>query len=92
MIRALVLLGLLAACHDRETEALTRVKQRVCACTTVACAEDALKAIPQGAVPPGDVTSSHRAQGVARDMLDCLAKLYAAQRPSTDPDAGSGSN
>ena len=31
-------------------------------------------------VPAGD-NPNHRSQGVARDMLDCLAKLYDAAKP-----------
>jgi hypothetical protein len=85
LIVAGVVLGLVAAqaaCHDTEADQLTRVKERVCACKDVACAETAMKDIPSG-----DVKANHRAQSIARDMLDCYAKLTAAQRPSTDPDA-----
>jgi hypothetical protein len=77
---------LLAGCGERQVDALTKVKQRVCACKDVACAEAAMKDVPQK-----DVKSNHRSQEVARDMLDCLAKLYDEQRPSTDPDAPAGS-
>ncbi|HEY1550550.1 MAG TPA: hypothetical protein VGG28_22130 [Kofleriaceae bacterium] len=80
-MRALILALVLAGCGERQVDALTKVKQRVCACKTVACAETAMKDVPQQ-----DVKSTHRSQGLARDMLDCLAKLYDAQRPSTDPD------
>jgi hypothetical protein len=73
-----------ASCHDNEADVLVRVKQRVCACKDVACAETALADVPKG-----DVKANHRAQSIARDMLDCLAKLYDEQRPSTDPDAPS---
>jgi hypothetical protein len=82
--RAMLLIALAAGCQDHEAEALTRVKDRVCACKDVACAETAIKDVPQA-----DVKSSHRSQVIARDMLDCMAKLYDVQRPSADPDAGS---
>jgi hypothetical protein len=88
-VRALIfvlLAGLACSCQNAEAVALERVKQRVCACKDVACAEAALAEVPHG-----DAKASHHAQSIARDMLDCLAKLYDAQRPSTDPDApGSG--
>ena len=84
-MRALIVaIALIAgvACHDTEVDKLTGVKQRVCACKDVACAEAAMKDTPSG-----DVKANHHAQSVARDMLDCYAKLVEAQRPSTDPDA-----
>jgi hypothetical protein len=87
LVVAVVLALGLAGCGERQVDALTKVKQRVCACKDVACAEAAMKDVPHH-----DVKSTHRSQEVARDMLDCLAKLYDEQRPSTDPDAaGSGS-
>jgi hypothetical protein len=84
-VRALIVaiaLVTVAGCHDTEVDQLTRIEQLVCACKDVACAETAMKDIPSG-----DVKASHRAQSVARDMLDCYAKLVDAKRPSTDPDA-----
>lgn len=68
---------LLAACGDRDVAKLAAVKQQVCACKDVACAEAAMKSVPQG-----DVKPTHREQGIARDMLDCLAKLYDAEKPA----------
>jgi hypothetical protein len=38
-------------------------------------------------VPQGTIKSTHRTQVIARDMLDCLAKLQAAEPPTADPDA-----
>jgi hypothetical protein len=77
-VRFLVVLALLGAagCEDKELTQLERVKQQVCACKDVACAEAAMKG-----VPAGDVHPNHRQQGVARDMLDCLAKLYDDAKP-----------
>lgn len=71
-----VVLFLLAACADRDVAKLEAVKRQVCACPDVACAEAAMKNVPQG-----DVKPTHREQGIARDMLDCLAKLYDATKP-----------
>jgi hypothetical protein len=71
-----------AACSDGNAERMSKVKNAVCACKTSKCAELAMKDVPKD-----DVKPSHRSQELARDMLDCLAKLYDAERPSTDPDA-----
>ncbi len=82
MSRALLALALLVACRNGGEEQLARVKAAVCACKTASCAETAMKGVPQA-----PVASSHRSQQLARDMMDCLSKLYDDQRPSTDPDA-----
>jgi hypothetical protein len=84
MIRpvALVICLALAACGDSQVQKLEKVKEAVCACKTARCAETAL-----GDVPQQQIVSNHRTQEVAREMLDCMAKLYDAERPSTDPDA-----
>ena len=78
---ALVALGALG-CEDRELARLERVKKAVCACKDTRCAEAAL-----GELPQGEVRADHHERGLARDMLDCLAKLYETERPVTDPDA-----
>lgn len=75
------LLFALAACTDREAAQLEDVKAKVCACKTSACAEAAM-----GNVPKEHVTSNHRTQAVAQQMLDCLSKLYDKEKPSTNPD------
>jgi hypothetical protein len=80
--RFVILVAMLSGCADREIAQLEHVKRAVCACKDSKCAEAAMKALPQG-----DVKANHREQLLARDMLDCLAKLYAAERPVTDPDA-----
>jgi len=90
----------LAGCSDREAAELERAKDSVCGCVTQlgeqlakgpsvdvaaaraaasACADRALKEVPQG-----EVRSSHRSQKIAREMLDCLAKIY--ERPADNPD------
>ena len=71
----------LAACSDPELERLTDIKAAMCACKTASCAEQALSRVPNPS------KSTPRTQEVSRAMIDCLAKLEDAERPSTDPDA-----
>ena len=78
----LVISVALAACGDRDAARLEKVKDAVCSCKTASCAELAMKDVPKS-----DIKATHRAQVIARDMMDCLKKLYDAERPSTDPDA-----
>jgi hypothetical protein len=77
-VRLVVVLALLSGsgCEDKDLTKLEQVKQQVCACKDVACAEAAMKSLPSGEIHP-----NHRQQGVARDMLDCLAKLYDEAKP-----------
>ena len=72
----------LGGCRDPEVTRLEQVKQAVCACKTASCVDTALRG-----VPTGRIAASHRAQLVAHDMLDCVARAYDAGLPSTDPDA-----
>jgi hypothetical protein len=81
-VRFVICVALLCGCGDREAADLERVKRAVCACKTASCAEAELKQVPQREIKAG-----HRAQAIAREMLDCLARIYEADRPSTDPDA-----
>lgn len=83
----LAILVTLAACHDQELERLTAVKAEVCSCKTASCAEAAIKRLPPGTSESTDRTQAHRRQVLAREMIECLAKLQAAERPITDPDA-----
>lgn len=78
----LAILVTLGACADSDTERLSAIKAKVCACTTASCAEQEMKAVPEQAIK-----STHRTQGIARELLDCVARLQAAERPDTDPDA-----
>ncbi len=71
----------LAGCKDKEATKLAQVKSKVCACKDTKCAEAALKDLPSGPVKAG-----HKSQLLARDMQDCLAKLYEQERPQTGPD------
>ena len=81
LVLAAALAALAGACRDPRLEELQAIRGEVCACKTAACAEAAMKRLP------GGVRSDHVAQQVARSMMDCLAKLYERERPSTDPDA-----
>jgi len=83
----LAILVTLAACHDQELERLTAIKAEVCACKTANCAELAMKRLPEGTSDSTHRAQAHRTQVLARGMIDCLAKLQAAERPTTDPDA-----
>jgi hypothetical protein len=78
----LAILVALAACNDHGVASLTRSREKICACKTASCAEQELKLVPQDTIQ-----STHRTQVIARDMLSCLAKLQASERPVTDPDA-----
>jgi hypothetical protein len=57
------------------------LRDAVCACKTSACAEAAMKAVERD-----KVGTNHRTQLLAQEMMECLAKRYEAERPSTDPD------
>jgi hypothetical protein len=78
----LAILVTLAACADPAIERLATIQKEVCACKTASCAEQAMTHVPQGTIK-----STPRTQAIAREMRDCLAKLQAAERPVTDPDA-----
>lgn len=82
MARLLVIsIALAIGCRDEGLARLADVRETVCACKDAACAEAAMKV-----VPATQVKSNARSQKVAREMLDCLAKLYAKERPETGPD------
>lgn len=77
---ALLLLGTVAACGETEVGRLEVVKKQVCTCKDVACAETAMKLLPAP-----DAKASHREQGIARDMVDCYAKLVKAEPAAPAP-------
>ena len=82
MHRLLVIsIALAIGCRDEGIARLGDVKAKVCACKTAECAEAAMKVIPST-----QVKSNPRSQKIAREMLDCLAKLYEKERPVTGPD------
>jgi hypothetical protein len=77
-----ICVALAGACKDREIAKMSRVRDTVCACKTVKCAETALQDLPKG-----KVESTPKSQHIAREMLDCLSELYELDRPTLDPDA-----
>lgn len=70
-----------AACKDRDLERMAAIKREVCACKDAACADQAMNHVT------GSLKSNARIQALARDMVECRARLEAADRPNTDPDA-----
>ena len=70
------------ACRDARLVELESIRAQVCACKTAACGEEAMKRVPQG-----EVRADHYAQRIAKKMMDCLARLYLADRPQADADA-----
>ncbi len=79
---AVIALALAAGCRDPGVVELEAIRDEVCKCTEAKCAEAAMKRVPQKEAP-----NDHRSQRIAREMMDCLAKLYEAERPATGPDA-----
>jgi hypothetical protein len=75
----LAILVTLVACNDHGAKSLATIRDKVCACKTASCAEQEMKLVPQDTIQ-----STHRTQGIARDMLDCLAKLQADERPAAE--------
>jgi hypothetical protein len=80
-----ICVALAGACADHEAGKLAKIRDEVCKCKTVSCAEAALARVPKDTKQP-----SRKAQKIAREMLGCLADVYDLDRPSTDPDAPSG--
>ena len=81
----LAILVTLVACKDRGVERLTEVKRAVCACKDTRCADQAMSEVPRASI-----RSTPRTQAIAREMMECRARLEAAERPTTDPDAEGG--
>lgn len=81
----LAILVTLAACKNSDVDRLTQVKRDVCACKDARCADQAMSEVPKTSI-----RSTPRTQAIARDILECRARLEAADRPSTDPDAEGG--
>jgi hypothetical protein len=81
VLSRIAILVTLVACGEHDTERMTAIKSKVCACKTASCAEQEMKVVPEQ-----QIKSTPRIQGLARDMMDCIARLQDAERPSTDPD------
>src|SRR5207248_1327907 len=80
-LAVVISVALASGCGDREAAQLESVKAVVCSCKTPRCAEEAMKRVPQRGIK-----STHKAQRVAHEMIECVARLYEDERPSTDPD------
>lgn len=80
-MRFVILLALLAGCRDKGISELEGLRDQLCKCEDAACGQAIM-----AKVASVDVANSHRSQTIARDMLECLAKLNAAERPETGPD------
>ena len=78
----LAILVTLAACKDHRIELLSSVKDDVCACKEASCADQAMARLDKLAIE-----STPRSQAIAREIMECRARLEADERPSTDPDA-----
>lgn len=75
-------LMLLTSCRDPAIQRLSAVKQAVCACQTLACADAALQAMPT--VPARRLD---KAQAVASEIFACYSRLAKADdnaKPATD--------
>ena len=81
----LAILVALVACKDQRVERLTEIKRDVCACKDTRCADQAMNEVPKASI-----RSTPRTRAIARDIMECRARLEAAERPSTDPDAEGG--
>jgi hypothetical protein len=79
------LVSCVAGCKDHDVERLTAIKRDVCACKDAHCADQAMSEVPKMSL-----RSTRRTQALARDILECRARLEAADRPSADPDAEAG--
>ncbi len=64
------------ACAETDVAKLEAVKKQVCACKDLPCTATAMKALPR------PVHASHREQVIARDVLDCVARLEEAAKPA----------
>ncbi|MEZ4367024.1 MAG: hypothetical protein R2939_12170 [Kofleriaceae bacterium] len=72
---------LAAGCADQTVRRAEAIRDRACACTTAACAEEEVAAF--ATVDRGAVPARHRGQleRIARDLVGCLERLYRADAP-----------
>ena len=68
-------------CRENELSKLEASRDEICACKTVACGDAAMARVP---VVPG--AGNRRSQVIAREMMNCLAKLYDSDKPKAGPD------
>jgi hypothetical protein len=74
----------LSACGDPSVDAMTTVREKVCACKTASCAEQELAHVPQE-----PLKSTPRIQVLARAIQECYAKRLEAERPAPESDEDS---
>ena len=70
-MKVLVLLLLAAGCKDEAIAALESTRDKVCQCKTAACVDTAMNALVDH---PTD--KQHKAEGIAREITDCVARIY----------------
>lgn len=76
-----IAISLVGGCRDPGVSRLEAIRDEICACETAACGEAAMQKIGELRIESGP-----RTQRIARAMMDCLSKLYTADRPETGPD------
>jgi hypothetical protein len=83
---AAALIVLAAACKDDAIVALESTRERVCSCTDATCVNAAMDAMRDH--PTKD---PRRAEAIAREITDCVARIYkqsdAAPPPPPESDA-----
>ncbi|MBP9087675.1 MAG: hypothetical protein KBG15_16250 [Kofleriaceae bacterium] len=72
------LLVLLTGCRDPAIQRLHQIKQAVCACQTLACANQSLQAMPT--VPARRLD---KAQAMANEIFDCYSRLAKSDEAAT---------
>ena len=76
-------LGVGAGCKDEAVAALEKTRNRVCECRDATCVNAAMEAMK-------DHPTNHqrKAEAVAREIMDCVARVYQQTDAGTDvPDA-----
>jgi hypothetical protein len=74
-MRWLCVILVATGCRDQAVAKLEAVRDEVCACTTQACGEAAIKALPASG------ESTPRTRKIARDVVDCLQRLRDQPAP-----------
>lgn len=82
MGRLLVIaIALAIGCRDKGIVQLESIRDDICKCKTSQCGEAAMKRVPEA-----KAKANPASQKIARAMMDCMAKLYEAERPVAGPD------
>lgn len=80
MLALAVLVAVGAGCRDEELDRFEALRAEICRCKTPSCGEETMKKVEQL-----ELEASPRSRRIAREMMDCLAELYAAPA-ETGPD------